>query len=88
MKNNLNQPRLSDTASNDMSLVAESLLGLTELSIKVRYVVAAKVLEFHPFQIVPDAFVGVQLRGVCRELLQVNTTRRPLARKFLATLLR
>ncbi len=66
-----------------MGLVAEPLLGLAKLLPKVRKVAAAEVLEFHPFQIVPNALVGIQLGGVSGELLQVNARRRPLCQKFL-----
>ena len=61
--------------------MTESLLGLVELLAETGC--DTKFLEFHPFQIVPVAFVGVLLRFVSRELLQVDTRRRPICRKLL-----
>ena len=44
---------------------------------------AAEIFEFHPFQIVPDAFGGIQLRGLSEQLLQMDTLCRSLGQELL-----
>jgi hypothetical protein len=50
----------------------EAFFGLAQLVIQVGDALATPVLQFHPFQIVPDALSWVQLWGIAGELLQVN----------------
>ena len=52
--------------------MAEAVGGLAQFIVEMGDTVAAKVLQFHPFQVVPDPLAGVQLRRIARQLLQVN----------------
>jgi hypothetical protein len=61
----------------------EAFFGLTQLVIQVGDALATPVLQFHPFQIVPDSLSWVQLWGIAGELLQVNPPGRTSAQVLL-----
>src|SRR5581483_12481966 len=61
---------LSDAPLDDGALVAETGSGQEEFDPEFGEVVAAQVAEFDPLQAVPDAFIGIQLRGVGGQLFQ------------------
>ena len=63
---------LSDAGLNDVALVAEPFFGPAQDESQLRQVMAAGIGEFHALEVVPDAFVRMQLRGVPRQLLQVQ----------------
>jgi hypothetical protein len=64
--------RLSDARLNDVALVAEPLFGAAQDESQLSHVMAAAIAEFHALQVVPDALVRIQLRGVPGQLLQVQ----------------
>jgi hypothetical protein len=63
---------LLDASQNNLGLVPEAVGGLAHLIVEMGHALAAKVLQFHSFQVVPDSLGGVQLWRVARQLLQVH----------------
>ncbi len=63
---------LADAALNDLALVPEPASCSPQLTAEVRQVPTADVPQFDPFEVVPDAFIRVQIRGVAGQLLQVE----------------
>jgi len=53
--------------------VAEPLLGPPEFGFEVIEALAAKVLHLYVLEVIPDALIRVQIRGVAWQLLQVET---------------
>jgi len=51
---------LFDAAQNDLGLVPEAVGGLAQSIVEMGDALAAQVLQFHPFQVVPDPLGGVQ----------------------------
>src|SRR5690348_2473404 len=74
---------LSDAGLNDVALVAEPFFGPAQDESQLRQVMAAGIGEFHALEVVPDAFVRMQLRGVPRQLLQVQALGSALAQDVL-----
>lgn len=58
-----------------MELVPQALFGLAEFLAQVGEVLTTNVFQLHPFQVVPDSFIGIQLRSIAGEWLQVNPCR-------------
>jgi hypothetical protein len=54
------EPRLLDAAQNDIGLVPEAIGGLAQFIVEMGDTLAAQVLQFHPFQVVPDPLSWVQ----------------------------
>jgi hypothetical protein len=55
----------------------------SKLDQQVEEVLAAYIPQFHPLEISPDAFIGVQLRSVGWQGLKVQSRRGPLGQKLL-----
>ena len=71
-------PALRDAATEDLALVAKPLDGQAQFEPQLGQIGAAEVAEFDVLEIVPDALVGIQVRGVARQLLQLEARRGPL----------
>jgi hypothetical protein len=74
---------LFDAAQDDSGLVPEALFGLGQFVVQVRKALTTPVLQFYPFQVVPDPLSRVQLRRISWQLLQVNTAGRTTAQVLL-----
>ncbi len=48
----------------------------------MRQVNTTDVAQFHTFELLPDTLVGVQLRGIGRQALQMQTLRRAMGQKL------
>src|SRR5918992_35099 len=83
MSNGLIKSRLFDAAVNDTDLVPETLFGFAKFVVQMGDALAAKILQFHPLQVVPDSLSWVQLRRIAGELLQMNPLGRPSAQVIL-----
>jgi hypothetical protein len=83
MSRYLIEPGLLDAAQDDISLMPEPFLGLGKFVAEMGDTWAAKVLQFHPFQVVPDSLGRVQLRRIAGKLLQVNPVGRASAQVVL-----
>src|SRR5919106_4754084 len=79
MMRHLIQSRLSDAAQDDVGFVPEPLFGLAQLVVQVGNTLTTQVLQFHPFQVVPDSLSRIQLWCIPWELLQMNPVGRTLA---------
>lgn len=55
-----------------MVLVAKPFLGLAEFGMELGQMLTGEVLEFHSFEVVPDAFVGIHLRSIGGQSLQLE----------------
>ncbi len=69
---------LRDAAAQDVALVAEPLDGQAQFESELGEIGAAQVTQLDMLQIVPDAFVGIEFRGVAWELLQLQSGGGPL----------
>ena len=76
-------PALRDAAAEDLALVAEPLDGQAQFEPQVVQIGAAEVAQFNVLEIVPDALVRIQVRGVARQLLQLEARRGPLRQEVL-----
>jgi hypothetical protein len=76
-------PALRNAAAENLALVAESLDGQAQFEPQLVQIGAAKVAQLNVLEIVPDALIRIQVRGVARQLLQVEPRRRPLREEVL-----
>ena len=76
-------PALRDAAAEDVALVAEPLDSQAQFEPQRVQIGAAEVAQFDVLEIVPDALVGIQVRGVARQLLQLEPRRGPLRQEVL-----
>lgn len=53
--------------------MAHTLAGTDQLPPQLLQIAAANVGQLHSLQIVPDAFIGIEIRCVARQLLQVES---------------
>jgi hypothetical protein len=74
---------LRDAAAEDRALVAEPLDSQPQLQSEFGEIGAAEVAEFDVLEIVPDTLVRIQIRGVARQLLQLEARRRALCQEVL-----
>ena len=74
---------LSDTAAEHVGLVAEPFDGEAQFDAELGQVSAAEVAAFDVLEIVPDAFVRVEVRGVVGQGLQLQPSCRPLGEEVL-----
>ena len=66
---------LGDAPVDDGGLVAKTGSGQAEFEPAFREVSTAQVPKSDPFQMVPDPFIRLQLRGVSGQLLQMDARR-------------
>lgn len=52
--------------------MAKPFLGLAEFGMELGQMLTGEVLEFHSFEVVPDAFVGIHLRSIGGQSLQLE----------------
>jgi hypothetical protein len=64
--------RLCDTGADDRAFVAQALLGPAQRQSQRGQVGTAEIAQLDPLEVVPDAFVRVQLGRVGGQLLQVQ----------------
>ena len=50
---------------------------------QMRDVEAAQVAQLHPFELLPEALIGVQLWGIGRQALQMQSLRRAIGQECL-----
>jgi hypothetical protein len=67
---------MSDAAADDGALVAEAGDGQPKVRPQVPERGAAHVAQLHPLEVLPDAFVRVQLRRIGRQRFQLEARRR------------
>jgi len=61
----------------------EAAMTLIGLPFEVVEALATEVLHLHVLEVIPDALIRVQIRGVAWQLLQVKTPRGSLPEKLL-----
>src|SRR5215469_17448765 len=71
------------TSAEDIAFVAHTLAGTDQLPPQLPQIAAANVGQLHSLQIVPDAFSGIEIRCVARQLLQVESPGRSSPEKVL-----
>ena len=71
---------MSKTGSQHMRLAAQALDCKPQFTAQVGEIHAAQIPHFHVLQVLPDAFPRVEVRGIGRELLQVNLPGCPFGR--------
>src|SRR5215212_2946141 len=76
-------PALGDAAAEDLALVAEPLDGQAQFEPQLVQIGAAEVAQFDVLEIVPDALVRIQVRGVAGQLLQLEARRGSLRQEVL-----
>jgi len=77
------KPRTLETALDDGRLPPHACDGIPEFMMEMRQVNTTHMVPLHAFELLPDALVGVQLRGVGRQALQVPPRRRAVGQEFL-----
>jgi len=68
---------------DDGAFVAEPGGSEAEVTSEMGEILAADVAQFDALEVVPDALVGVEVRGVAGELFQADVRAPPWARKSL-----
>jgi hypothetical protein len=83
MSNDLIKSWLFDAALNDTDLVPETLLGFAKFVVQMGDAVAAKVLQFHLLQVVPDSLSTLLVPLItvlyCEILLPEKVRERPIS---------
>ncbi len=64
---------LPDTGPDDVRLVTQPFLGFAQFAAQMIKVVTTDVPELDPFEVLPDALVGVEIRRIAGQAFQVNT---------------
>ena len=84
MKLNLpTQASLFETGQNHSGFVAQTRYGLTQFATQFVKGRAAQVFHFDIFQVVPDTFVGIQVRGIAGQAFQMDAPGGTLFQKVL-----
>jgi hypothetical protein len=75
------QASLFEARQNDIRFMAQTRGGFPQFVPEFIQRIAAQVFHFNILQVVPDAFVRVEVRGITGQLFQVNATGRTLSEK-------
>src|SRR5712691_6678995 len=59
----------------------QALSGSYELGGQVLQVATADIAQLHPFEVIPDALIGVEIGGIARQLFQMQALGRPALEK-------
>src|SRR6266567_3167537 len=63
---------MGETLAKDRPTMSQPFFGTTQFSLDVLHVKTTNILEFDSLQQIPDPFLWVQLRGISRQLFQMN----------------
>ena len=55
-----------------MNAVAQPLPGADEFRLQMRQIATTDIAQFHPLEIIPDALVGIEIRRIARQLLEME----------------
>ena len=69
------------TRRNDSRFPTQADNGLSQFKAQFEQRVSTQILEFNVFEILPDAFGGIQIRCVAGQLNQMNSFGSPCAQK-------
>jgi hypothetical protein len=70
-------------AFDDLLFVAQAFSGSNEFAGHMLQAATADIAQLHSLEIIPDALIWVQIRGVARQLFQVPAVWPPLAKESL-----
>jgi hypothetical protein len=73
---------MGNAGADEVRLLAEPLGGGPELPARLGEVRAAAVAQLDVLEVPPDPLFGIQLRGVARELLEVDSRGCPVAQEL------
>ena len=76
-------PALHDAAQEDMTLVAQPLFGTPQCGVELSKRAAADVAQLATLQVVPDPFDWVEIRGIARQLLEMEPLGGPTGQEIL-----
>ena len=57
----------------------QALSGSYEFGGQVLQVATADIAQLYPFEVIPEALVGVEIGGIARQLFQMQALSRPAA---------
>src|SRR5437868_1116669 len=57
-----------------MWFAAQSLNSQTEFTAKMSHILTTHISQFHVLQLLPDAFIGVEIRRIGRQLFKLNVS--------------
>src|SRR5882724_3144144 len=72
-----------ETTLDDARLPPHTFDGITEFTMGMRQVNTTDVAQLHAFELLPDSLIRVQLRGIGRQALQVQSLCRALGQELL-----
>ena len=75
--------RTTKEALDETRFAAHPFHRIAEFTSEMRDREAAHIAEFHPFELLPEALIRVQLRRIGRQTLQVEALGGPLGQKRL-----
>ena len=81
MNKELNISHLFQTSLYHVRLTEEPFGRHSKLNQQVKKVLSAYIPKLHPFEVPPDAFIGIQFRRIGRQQLKVQSRRRSLGQK-------
>jgi hypothetical protein len=62
---------LARAAYDDLLFVSQALFGANNLTIQVVEIGTTDIAQFNPLEIIPDALIGIEVRGIAGQLLQM-----------------
>jgi len=77
------QTNLADECLDSSRFVAQASDGFAQFILEFLQVMTAQVLHLNVLEIVPYPFIGVEFRGITRQLRQIQLFRATLAQKVL-----
>ena len=75
---------MTNASLDDLALVAETRRRQAEVASEMGQIRTAEVAQLDPPEVVPDAFVRIQIGCVARQLLQMDAPGTPLTRNSLS----
>jgi hypothetical protein len=76
------ESRTLETAMDDARLPPHTFDGIMKFTMKMRQVNTTDVAQLHAFELLPDTLVGVQVRGLRWQALQVQPLRRAVGQEL------
>ena len=63
--------------------VPQAFFGLNELAMQLIEIRTTDIAQLHPLEVIPDALIGIEIRRIAGQLLQMQAFGRPALEKVL-----
>ena len=74
---------LTSAAFDELLFVPQAFFSLNELALQLLEIATTDIAQLHALEIIPDALIRVEIRGVARQLFQLQAFGRSSLEKVL-----